>query len=670
MLRMPVAAIVVSISYFLSAKLALNLSFKPDYISTLWPPNGIILAALLLTAPRRWWWYILAMVPAELAADLPSGISLQMALAFLGADCIEVFTAAILLRIVFRGPLQFNNIKDVVFYAFYGVIIAPFIAAFFGAYVPALDGTDTAYIIRWRLWFMSDALTHLILTPTIFLWLTWDTGKKVDKTVSRTIEMIILILGILIISFFAFSSDILFTSHLPFLVYAPLPFLLWASVRFGLRGIFTLSLFFTVIMIWGASRGFGPFASDSPVNDVFNLQVFLFLALLPLILLATVIVERERGEYVVRESEKRFRLLANVAFDGITVTEKGLFLEVNEKFARIFNYSPSEIIGMHVSKIIASDYLEDAMEKIKLGYDRPYESVCLKKDGSRVPVEVYGKNFSYNDRTLRITAVQDITERRQAERERERLNKDLKIKNRELEQILYVTSHDLRSPLVNVEGYSNEMDHSLKELMSSIENDTDLSRIKEKIAPRVKKDILESLHYIQASVSKMETLIKGILKLSRLGRSEQKVEQIDMNEMMSNIMDTHRFRLNELNIKTEVTELPDCKGDSAQINQVFSNLLDNAIKYSDAERSCIIDISGHRDGNQSVYCMEDNGIGIAPEHQDKIFEIFHQLAPRRVKGEGMGLTIAHRIIEKHHGRIWVESEPGRGSRFFVSLPGE
>jgi signal transduction histidine kinase len=149
-----------------------------------------------------------------------------------------------------------------------------------------------------------------------------------------------------------------------------------------------------------------------------------------------------------------------------------------------------------------------------------------------------------------------------------------------------------------------------------------------------------------------------------------KIEQIDMNEMMTSIIDTHRFRLDELNIKTEVSELPECRGDSAQINQVFSNLLDNAIKYSDAERSGVIQMSGHRDGNESVYCVEDNGIGIAPEHQDRIFEIFQQLAPREIKGEGMGLTIAHRIIEKHHGRIWVESEPGRGSRFYVSLPGE
>ena len=141
-----------------------------------------------------------------------------------------------------------------------------------------------------------------------------------------------------------------------------------------------------------------------------------------------------------------------------------------------------------------------------------------------------------------------------------------------------------------------------------------------------------------------------------------------MNKMITDIVDNHSFRLKELEIKTEVSKLPDCKGDSSQINQVFSNLLDNAIKYSDSKRSCVIHISGYTDKNQSVYCIEDNGLGITPEHQDKIFEIFHQLEPKRIKGEGLGLTIANRIIEKHNGKIWVESELGKGSKFFVSLP--
>jgi len=262
----------------------------------------------------------------------------------------------------------------------------------------------------------------------------------------------------------------------------------------------------------------------------------------------------------------------------------------------------------------------------------------------------------------------NITDRKKAEEEREQLTAELVIRNNELEQILYVTSHDLRSPLVNIEGYGNELDYSLKELMSSIENVHVPSNIKEKITPIVKEDIPESLHYIHMSVSKMNTLIKGILTLSRVGRYDLTIAEIDMNEMMSEIINNHSYILKKLIIKTEVSKLPNCKGDISQINQVFSNLLDNAIKYSDSEGSCVINISGHKDKDFSIYCMDDNGLGIAPDHQDKIFEIFYQLEPDRVKGEGMGLTIANKIIEKHNGKIWVESELGNGSKFFVSLP--
>ena len=380
------------------------------------------------------------------------------------------------------------------------------------------------------------------------------------------------------------------------------------------------------------------------------------------------ITNRKHAEELLKEREQYLQSIINTEPECVKIVlSDGTLMQMNPAGLKMIEAdSFDQVKGKCVYNIVTPKY-RDAFRELT-------ENVCLGKQGS-LEFEING--LKGNRRWLETHAVplrnakngiigllgvtRDITEHRKALEEIKHLNK-------ELEQVLYVTSHDLRSPLVNIDGYSKELVYSLEELMSTIENEQVPSSIKDKISPIVKEDIPESLYYIQISVAKMETLLKGILTLARLGRYELTIEEIDMNTMMSDIVDSHRFRLNELKIKTDVSILPNCKGDSSQINQVFSNLLDNAVKYTDSERPGVIHISGYIDKNQSVYCIEDNGLGMAPEHQNKIFEIFYQLEPSRVKGEGMGLTIAHRIIDRLKGKIWVESELGRGSKFFVSLP--
>lgn len=278
------------------------------------------------------------------------------------------------------------------------------------------------------------------------------------------------------------------------------------------------------------------------------------------------------------------------------------------------------------------------------------------------------------DRTLELTKLNDelaaeVVERKQAEMERKRLNSALESKNIELEQIVYVTSHDLRSPLVNIQGFSKELEYSIKQVGSTMDREDVSVAVKEELAPVLKEDIPECIRYILTSVAKMDSLLSGLLRLSRLGRAALTLEKLDMNELMSNIVGVFEFQTREANVTVQVNDLPPCQGDTVQINQLFSNLLDNALKYLDPDRAGIISISGWREVDHAVYCVEDNGIGIAPNHSDKIFEIFHRLDPTRGSGEGLGLTIARRILDRHDGRIWVESEQNEGSRFFVSLPG-
>ncbi len=176
------------------------------------------------------------------------------------------------------------------------------------------------------------------------------------------------------------------------------------------------------------------------------------------------------------------------------------------------------------------------------------------------------------------------------------------------------------------------------------------------------------MSFIQAGVSKIDLLLAGFLRFSRLGRAALNLKKLDMNTMLSNIEQTIEFQIKQAGATLEVRTLPPCRGDAVQINQVFSNLIDNALKYRDPARGLRIAISGEEREGQSVYAVRDNGIGIAPEHQGKIFEMFHRLNPSATDGEGLGLAIAQKILERQEGRIWVESQAGEGSSFLFHCP--
>ncbi len=261
--------------------------------------------------------------------------------------------------------------------------------------------------------------------------------------------------------------------------------------------------------------------------------------------------------------------------------------------------------------------------------------------------------------------------RDEAEAEQRRLLAQLAEKNKELGQVIYVTSHDLRSPLVNIQGFARELNFSLDEIGSILDKMDPIPQdIKDKIDPILHEDIPESLKYIEAGISKMDGLLSGLLKLSRVDRMPSTFAVIDMNQLMSDIINAFEFQVKEKKVNTRVDLLPPCVGDEMKVNQLFSNLLSNALKYLDPGRPGKISITGEKKpgGYYVVYCVEDNGIGISKEHQEKIFEIFHRLNPDETDGEGLGLTIVNRIASRHNGGVWVDSQPGVGSKFFVSLP--
>lgn len=389
------------------------------------------------------------------------------------------------------------------------------------------------------------------------------------------------------------------------------------------------------------------------------------------------ITERKKVEKEIREAREFLENIFRTSADGIIINDpNGRITMVNKTVLKMLGYSQDEFIGKHVAELSPEGkmYEEKGHElATKLFEDSALtglEHTFVRKDGSLVDVEINAAmlNDKKGNITGAVTSFRDITERKLAEKERERFLSELNDKNKELEQVFYVASHDLRSPLVNVQGFSKELEQAFKHVHSVLHSKDIPSTLKEKLIPTLEEDIPEALQYILTSISKMDLLLSGLLRLSRLGRAALNIKKLDVNKLILDVVRSFDFQIKEIGVKLQIDELPPCFGDETQINQVFSNLMGNALKYLDPNRAGVIRISGREENGHAIYYVEDNGIGIAEEHQDKIYEIFRRLIPEQGPGDGLGLTIARRIIDRHAGKIWVESAQSKGSKFFVSLP--
>ena len=404
--------------------------------------------------------------------------------------------------------------------------------------------------------------------------------------------------------------------------------------------------------------------------------IFIFFLWTILQRLAFIPLQREIAERKEVELElKKNAVYIDTMGDALLVLDtQHKVIRINKATEKLWGYSSSEMLGIAFEHFFPEeDYgiHTSMMSKAAQGKTVAFfEANILTKSQKTVATHISGTVITNDkgDVTGFVGVFTDVSERKKAEKEREKLLRVLQEKNDELQTIIYIASHDLRSPIINIAGFCGELGDSCKQMQALLESETpgafDIKRIKSLL----NEDIPESLNFITGANDKLKKLLDGFLQVSRAGTAGINIEPLDMNKLVANICQVMKFQIDSTETEIAIDHLPKCLGDKTMIDQVFSKIIANALKYLDPERKGRIHISGRIEDNMSIYCIEDNGIGIAHAHQPKIFELFHRLNPNDTVGEGVGLTIVSRILYRNQGRIWLESEPGKGSKFFVSLP--
>ncbi len=368
------------------------------------------------------------------------------------------------------------------------------------------------------------------------------------------------------------------------------------------------------------------------------------------------IAERQRAHAALAESQARLNAVVDTALDAIVVIdERGIVERFNRSAERMFGYQAAEVVGRNVSLLMPSPDREmhDAhMERYRRTGERHIigigrEVTAQRKDGSRFPVDLAVGETQVDGHRLFTGLIRDISERKAAEALQAELMADLKAANEELSNFAYVASHDLKAPLRGIGSlahwlstdYADKFDDEGRAHMALL-----LSRVK-----------------------RMDRLIDGILQYSRVGRVKETPAQVDLGAL---VLETVDLLAPPPQVQVTVGPLPTVNIERTRAQQVFQNLLSNAIRYIDKPEGRIrVDCSA--DGDAWHFRVQDNGPGIDRKHWDRVFQLFQSLSKRDdTESTGIGLSLVKKIVEMYGGRVWLESEPGQGSVFHFTLPRE
>lgn len=389
------------------------------------------------------------------------------------------------------------------------------------------------------------------------------------------------------------------------------------------------------------------------------------------------VTERKHDEEALRQSEERIGLIVNSSLDAIvSIDAKGAITGWNPQAEIIFGWRREDVMGLTIEGVIVPNRFREAHRKGMSRFastgegpvlNKRIELTALRRGGEEFPIELTISPLPLGDRYEFSAFVRDITERKRMEDALQNMNRELEHRvaertaelarandalersNVELQQFAYVASHDLQSPLRSISGF--------------------VQLLQKDYAERLDQQANQWIERVVENTKRMQALIHDLLVYSRNGSEARPFAPTDTREVFDHALEALEDSIRNTGAEINHGDLPTVSGDRSQLVQLFQNLIDNGIKYRGDEPPKI-HVTAEAKGGEWLFSVRDNGIGIAPKHSEKIFGIFQRLHTQHAyPGTGIGLAICRRVVHRHHGRIWVESEVGKGSVFYFTISG-
>ncbi len=391
--------------------------------------------------------------------------------------------------------------------------------------------------------------------------------------------------------------------------------------------------------------------------DLFGRTAFVAVCLVGGLLVSHLLRKQLKGEAALRESEMRYRRLHETMRDAFVQFDmEGRIVDFNPAYQEITGHGDDDLRGMQQTRLTPAKWHDAEAEILRsqvtrTGRSDVYEKEYIHAEGKIFPVEL--RTFLIQDDADNPigmwSIVRDITQRKQTELEREKAMLALEKSNEDLKQFAYVASHDLQEPLRMVSSYTQLLEE----------------RYQNQLDDKAHKYI----HYAVDGAARMQTLIRDLLAFSRVETHTQEFKTVDAQHALGTAIVNLKTKIDETGALVLTDDLPLVRADETQLSLLLQNLINNAIKFQKKSKTPRIRISAVRQLDAWRFSVQDNGIGIASRHKDKIFQVFQRLHTRsEYPGTGIGLALCKRIIDRHGGQIWFESTPGEGTTFYFTIP--